>query len=134
MSDQSPAQETILIVEDDILLRMPIAQYLRDCGYRVIEAVSADEAMAILLHEATRVDVVFSAVEMPGAVEGFGLAKWIREHRPGLDVLLAGTLGRAVQGAKELCEQGPLPKPYDAMTVHDHIRRLLAARKSIPKP
>jgi len=134
MSDQSPAQETILIVEDDILLRMPIAQYLRDCGYRVIEAVSADEAMAILLHEATRVDVVFSAVEIPGAVEGFGLAKWIREHRPGLDVLLAGTLGRAVQGAKELCEQGPLPKPYDAMTVHDHIRRLLAARKSIPKP
>jgi DNA-binding NtrC family response regulator len=134
MSDQSPAQETILIVEDDILLRMPIAPYLRDCGYKVIEAVNADEAMAVLLHETTRVDIVFSAVEMPGAVEGFGLAKWIREHRPGLDVLLAGTLGRAVEGAKELCAQGPQPKPYDAETVHNHIRRLLAARKSLAKP
>lgn len=128
---QSPPQEAILIVEDDILLRMPIAQYLRDCGYKVIEAVNADGAMTVLLHETTRVDIVFTAVEMPGTVEGFGLAKWIREHRPGLDVLLAGTLGRAVEGAKELCEQGPLPRPYDAETVHNHIRRLLAARKAL---
>jgi CheY-like chemotaxis protein len=49
-------QETILVVEDDVLIRMPIAQYLRDCGYRVIEAVSADEAMTVLMHKETQVE------------------------------------------------------------------------------
>jgi DNA-binding NtrC family response regulator len=111
-------------------VRMPIAQYLRDCGYKVIEAVSADEAVAVLLHQKTVVDIVFSDIEMPGALDGFGLAKWIREHRPGLDVLLAGTVPRAVEQAKELCENGSIPKPYEAQAVHDHIRRMLAARQA----
>jgi CheY-like chemotaxis protein len=122
--------ETILVVEDDVLVRMPIAQYLRDCGYKVIEASNADEAMQALLHEEIVIDVVFSDIEMPGAVDGFGLARWIRQHRPGLDVLLAGTVPRAVQEAKELCAEGPVPKPYDAQLVHTRIRRLLAARSA----
>jgi YesN/AraC family two-component response regulator len=42
--------------------------------------VNAEEAMTVLLHEETVVDIVFSDIEMPGAVDGFGLAKWIREH------------------------------------------------------
>jgi len=126
----SNIQETILIVEDDVLVRMPIAQYLRDCGYKVIEAANADEAMTVLMHKETVVDIVFSDIEMPGTVDGFGLAKWIREHRPGLDVLLAGTVPRAVDQAKELCEQGSVPKPYEAQIVHNHIKRLLAARKA----
>lgn len=131
MNEKRNVPETILVVEDDVLVRMPIAQYLRDCGYKVIEAVNAEEAMAVLLHQETVVHLVFSDIEMPGAIDGFGLAKWIREHRPGLGVLLTGTVPRAVEHAKELCEEGPVPKPYEAYTVHDHIRRLLAARKGI---
>jgi DNA-binding NtrC family response regulator len=134
VTDKRKVQQTILVVEDDILVRMPIAQYLRDCGYKVIEASNSDEAMQVLLHQETSVDVVFSDIEMPGEVDGFGLSKWIRQHRPGLDVLLAGTVPRAVKNAKDLCEQGPVPKPYDVRVVHDHIRRLLAARKSAAKP
>jgi CheY-like chemotaxis protein len=64
-------QKTILVVEDDVLVRMPISQYLRDCGYRVIEAVNADEAMAVLLHRETPIDLVFSDIEMPGSIDGF---------------------------------------------------------------
>jgi DNA-binding NtrC family response regulator len=127
-------QETILVVEDDVLVRMPIAQYLRDCGYRVVEAVSADEAMTVLLHHELAIDIVFTDIEMPGSVDGFGLAKWIRDKRPGMDVILAGTLPRTIDAAKELCEAGSVPKPYDAQTVHNHIRRLLAARKPPGKP
>src|SRR5882724_10559614 len=130
MTAVASVQETILVVEDDVLIRMPIAEYLRDCGYRVIEAVSADEAMTVLMHKETVVDIVFSDIEMPGATDGFGLARWIREHRAGLDVLLAGTVPRAVENAKQLCEQGSVPKPYDSKIVHDHIKRLLAARKA----
>jgi DNA-binding NtrC family response regulator len=124
------SQEKVLVVEDDVLIRMPIAQYLRDCGYRVMEAANADEAMAVLQHEETNVDVVFSDIEMSGSVDGFELAKWIREHRPGVDVMLAGTVSRAVNAAKELCDANPLPKPYTSQAVHDRIRRLLAARKA----
>jgi DNA-binding NtrC family response regulator len=134
MTDEPAVQETILVVEDDVLVRMPIAQYLRDCGYKVIEAVSADEAMAVLLHREALVDVVFSDIEMPGSIDGFGLASWIRKHRPGLGIILAGTISRAVDSAKELCEAGSVPKPYEAQAVHNHIRRLLAARKAAQKP
>jgi DNA-binding NtrC family response regulator len=134
VSKQSEAQETILVVEDDVLIRMPIAQYLRDCGYRIIEAVNADEAMAVLSHRETVIDVVFSDIEMPGSADRFGLAKWIREHRAGMDVILAGTVPRTIDAAKELCESGSLPKPYEAQSVHNHIRRLLAARKVTGKP
>jgi CheY-like chemotaxis protein len=128
------SQETVLVVEDDVLVRMPIAQYLRDCGYRVIEAVNADEAMTVLSHEATRVDIVFSDIKMPGTVDGFGLANWIRQHRPGIDVLLTGTVARTVGTAQHLCAQAPVAKPYDAKSVHDHIRRLLAARVAAKPP
>src|SRR5215471_15662736 len=52
--------------------------------------------------------VVFSDIDMPGAVDGFELAKWIREHRPGLDVLLAGTVPPAPPKArKTFASEGP---------------------------
>jgi DNA-binding NtrC family response regulator len=133
VTEKPEAPETILVVEDDVLIRMPIAQYLRDCGYRVIETVNADEAMTVLLHRDTVVDIVFSDIEMPGTIDGFGLAKWIREHRSGTEIVLAGTVPRSVDAAKELCEAGPLPKPYEAQAVHDHIRRLLAVRRGAGK-
>ena len=50
-------------------MRMPISQYLRDCGYRVIEAANAQEAVTVLSHEETVVDVVFTDIEMPGALD-----------------------------------------------------------------
>jgi DNA-binding NtrC family response regulator len=131
MDDEHPnLQETILVVEDDVLVRMAIAQYLRDCGYRVLEAAHADEAMTVLLQVETKIDIVFSDIEMPGSIDGFGLSRWIRDNRPGLDVILAGTVPRAVNAAHDLCEASTVPKPYEPQAVHDHIRRLLASRKS----
>jgi DNA-binding NtrC family response regulator len=129
MTIAQAVQEAILLVEDDVLVR-PISHYLRDCGYKVIEAANADEAVTVLSHKETVIDLVFTDIEMPGGLDGFGLARWVREHRPGLDVILAGTLPRAVETAKKLCEEGPIPKPYDAKVVHNHIRRLLASRKA----
>jgi DNA-binding response OmpR family regulator len=129
MLAKTEVPETILVVEDDVLVRMPISQYLRDCGYKVIEAANADEAMTVLLHEETIIDIVFTDVEMPGTLDGFALARWVREHRPSVDVIMGGTLPRTVEQAKELCDGGPIPKPYDAQLVHNRIRRLLTARQ-----
>jgi DNA-binding response OmpR family regulator len=121
-------RETVLVVEDEVLLRLSIAAYLRDCGYRVIEAADADEAVLVLKQPDVDIDVLFTDIEMPGAMDGFGLAQWTRANRPGLDVILAGTAPRAVNAAANLCEDGPMPKPYESHLVLDRIRRLLAAR------
>jgi CheY-like chemotaxis protein len=124
----SAISETVLVVEDEVLLRLVIAEYLRNCGYRVIEAADADEAVLVLKQPDLVVDVLFSDIEMPGSMDGFALAQWSRSNRPGLEVILTGTVPRAVNAAANLCEEGPLPKPYEPQSVHDRIRRLLAAR------
>jgi DNA-binding NtrC family response regulator len=128
--DKPANQETILLVEDDVSIRTPISQYLRDCGYKVIEAVNANEAMTVLLDEETAINVVFSNVDMPSFTDAFGLSKWLREKRAGLEVILVATVPRAVNAAKELCDDGPLPKPYEPQALLDHIRRLSATRKA----
>ena len=120
--------ETVLVVEDEVLLRLVIAEYLRDCGYKVIEAADADEAVLVLKQPDLVVDVLFTDIEMPGSMDGFALAQWSRSNRPGLEVILTGNVPRAVNAAANLCEEGPLPKPYEPQSVHDRIRRLLAAR------
>ena len=60
------------------------------------------------------------------------IARLKEQHRltPGLAVILTGTVPRAVNAAKELCDDGPMPKPYEPRAVYDQIRRLLAARNA----
>jgi CheY-like chemotaxis protein len=127
-SEPAKIAETVLVVEDEVLIRLVIAEYLRDCGYKVIEAANADEAVLVLQQTERRIDVVFSDVEMPGSMDGFGLAQWVRANRPDIEVILAGSVARAVDAAADLCAGGSVPKPYEPQTVHDRIRRLLAGR------
>jgi response regulator RpfG family c-di-GMP phosphodiesterase len=123
------AIKTVLVLDGDALVRMPVVQYLRDCGYRVVEAATTEEAIAILQKTDIPVDLVLSEIEIPGSMNGFGFAQWARSVRPELQILLAGTPGRTDQNAAELCEAGPLlMKPYDHKIVLDRIKRLLAAR------
>lgn len=117
---------TVLVVEDEVLIRLSIADYLRECGYRVIETASAEEAITVLVESGRPVDVIFSDAEMPGAMDGFGLSKWARANRPGLPVILVGSPSGAANAAAELCEEGPqLSKPYEPQQLLDQIRRLL---------
>ena len=122
------AQDTVLVVEDEVFIRMVISDYLRSCGYKVIEAASADEALTVLQHLEVNVDVVFSDIEMPGSMDGFALSTWTRANRPGLEVILAGSVPRAAKAAAKLCDSGPVPKPYEPQAVVDRIRRLIGAR------
>ena len=123
-------RETVLVVDDEVLVRMVIAGYLRDCGYRVIEAASAEEARVVIEQdEEEAVKVVLSGVATGGDQGGFALAQWIRRRRLGCQVVLAGSPARAAQAAGDICEQGPmLGKPYEPQLVLDRIRRLMARR------
>jgi len=125
----SEQRQTILVVDDEVIIRTAISEYLRDCGYKVIEAASVDEAVLVLQQAEITVHIVLSDVEMPGASDGFALAQWVREHRPTLQVILAGSAARATKAAGELCNSGPmLAKPYDPQIVLDQIKRLLATK------
>jgi CheY-like chemotaxis protein len=126
------AVHTILIVEDEVLIRFDVADYLRACGYQVIEAVHATEALAVL-QSGRRVDLVFSDVQLPGSMDGFGLARWVRAHRPNIKVILTSGVIRSTEIARELCDEGPLEqKPYDPQQLLNRIRASLARVRQAP--
>jgi len=117
---------TILVVEDEVLVRLVIAEYLRECGYKVHEAAHAEEAMAVLQAPEVSIDIVFSDVVMPGAMDGFGLSRWVRDNHPGIEVLLTSSIDRSADLAGMLCEAGPmLEKPYEPHGVVDRIKQLI---------
>ncbi len=128
MSPENPRTETVLVIDDDVYVRLVISEYLRGCGYKVVECANADEALTVLRHSEIALDLVLSDLEMPGTVDGFSLATWIRKNRPGLDVVLTGNVRRAANAAKDLCDQGPTPQPEHPDLIIDRIRRLMAAR------
>lgn len=125
--DMAPDQpRTILVVEDDVLIRMDVSDYLRDCGWHVVEAGNATEAVTVLESD-TAVDLVFSDIQMPGAIDGFGLAAWVREHRPGLRIILTSGAVQRSEATASLCDEGPLGKPYDHDRLAERIRHHLEA-------
>lgn len=117
---------TVLIVEDEGLLRVALSHYLQECGFNVLEAVNGEEAIQILEKSGIAIDVVFSDVRMPGAVDGFALAQWVRRHRPGMAVILTSGDGKKAQAAIELCGNEPFfAKPYDLAAVVRRIREIV---------
>ena len=123
------APSTILVVEPDILVRMVIASYLRDCGYKVLEGVSAADVMTVL-GSGQKVDLVFSEVRPQGRVNGFGLARMLRDQYPDVDALLTSGVTRAADKARDLCEEGPLEKPYEPHEVARRINLLRERRRA----
>jgi DNA-binding response OmpR family regulator len=124
-----PAERpTLLMVESDVLVRQPIAEYLRECGYVVLETANTDEAV-IIIKETTTVDIVLADAQAPGKLDGFGLAKWIRVSHRRIKVILSGTVAKQAKEAGDLCEEGPhLMKPYHPQHLADRIKRALAER------
>jgi CheY-like chemotaxis protein len=123
MSEPRAPAETILFVEDEALVRMDMAEFLRECGYRVHEAANANEAIAALQAKFA-VDLVFTDINLPDGVDGVALAAWTLRNRPGVKVLV--TTGAGVRG--DLPEEvGPLlAKPYTGRDLLDRVRHALA--------
>jgi CheY-like chemotaxis protein len=120
---------SILIVDNDIVSRHVIADYLRHCGYSVVEAATSEEAYAALGEATLSIDVILCDVTGLGTQNCFELATWVRANRPELEVKLAGGVEMAAQTAAELCETGPhLKRPYEPSAVVDYVKRLRASR------
>jgi CheY-like chemotaxis protein len=121
------SKPVVLVVDDVLLVRMLIADSLRARGFEVIEAGSGEEAIRILEAEHP-VGAILSDVYMPAAeVDGLGLARWLRRHRPGLKLLLGSGVNPSLDTAESGLVDGPiLLKPYDYDKLETALRAALA--------
>lgn len=124
--------KTVVVAEPDVLIRMVIAEYLRDCGYRVIEAVSSKD-IDVLLEGHHIVHVVLADVSVDGDTGGFSVAARIRQTHPDVDVILTSGVAGAAEQSQTLCENGPIKKPYQAKDVESRIKFLLERRRASTK-
>jgi CheY-like chemotaxis protein len=110
----------LLIVEDEVLVRMMIADAARDAGYRVTEVHNADAALSYL-QSGRHVDLVFTDINMPGSLNGVELTKIVSAEYPDTRVIM--TSGRVPANAIQ--SVGPfISKPYtidDALAVIDRM-------------
>jgi CheY-like chemotaxis protein len=127
MSDQIKIVPiVVIVVEDEVLIRMVLTEALFEDGFDVLEATHAQEAIAILETEAPRVHALFTDVHMPGEVDGLGLVNHARAHWPWLSLLV--TSGRAYPKTSAMPKGTRfIPKPYELNHVIHNIRDMHAA-------
>jgi DNA-binding response OmpR family regulator len=118
------ATTTVMVVEPDVLVRMSISDFLRECGYRVIEAVKADEVWT-MIDAQVPLDIVFAEVNLSYESEGFSLARRLRQKQPNLDVILTSGIIDAAAKSSDLCGQSPIKKPYHPQQIVARIHLLL---------
>jgi DNA-binding NtrC family response regulator len=117
------ARATILVVEDETLIRMISVEMLEEAGFKVIEAESADEALQ-LLEDASDVQVLFTDIRMPGSMDGLELANLVHARWPNIRLLL--TSGHRTLSPADVPDDGRfVPKPYSLATVIDQIHEML---------
>lgn len=109
----------VLVVEDELLVRMVAVEFLGSIGYSVLEAGNAEEAIDILMDHP--LDLVFSDVQMPGVMDGNGLAEWVEINFPNVPIVL--TSGRSADQGHGV--GGLLRKPYDFETLKGRIDQAL---------
>jgi len=120
----APEPVSIMVVEDDILIRTAIADGLRATGLDVVEAASADEAWSFLLSGAS-VDLIFSDLQMPGSFDGIELARRVKENYP--DIIFVLTSGGV--SPENFEHDHFLQKPYQIATVVATITSFLASNE-----
>ena len=121
---QAPPPGTVLLVEDDDSVAAAVSAMLGELGYRVLRASDAAGALAMLEREARTVDLVFSDMVMPGAMDGAALAEAVLQRRPDLPVVLTTGFSEAAEAATRKGLR-LLPKPY---RIDELAAELAAAR------
>jgi CheY-like chemotaxis protein len=132
MKLSSPPISTVLLVEDDVILRLGLAEYLRSCGYRVIEAASLNEAQ-LVLEKGPAVHVLLADAQLEGPDRedrgaGFALSAWVKRNRPDITVVLTGGLASKTDAAAKLCQERD-GAPYDVGELKQRIEGMRARQR-----
>jgi len=112
----------VLVVEDELLLRLNAVSLLEEAGFGVLEAASADDAIA-LLESRQDIRIVFTDINMPGSMDGLRLAHAIRNRWPPIELVI--TSGQMRLRKEDMPERGHfLSKPYDPSELVETVRSL----------
>jgi CheY-like chemotaxis protein len=125
-ANPAAAERTILVVEDEVIIRLLICDVLRESGLRVVEAANADEALMYVKTDPT-VELVFSDVRMPGSMDGIELAHRLRLEFPHIAIVLASGHLLASDLEKETLL---FTKPYPVVETAAHIIAILDGKGS----
>jgi CheY-like chemotaxis protein len=115
---------TILIVEDEFLLREMIADHLREAGWNVLEAASGEDAL-IHLEVALAIDIVFTDIRLDGALNGWDVGEACRRKISDIPVIY--TTGLSIEPPRKVEGSIVLDKPYAPEQVQAVCERLTAA-------
>lgn len=116
---------TILLIDDEAVIRLSTAAMLEDAGYGVLEAADGSEALA-LLSSHPEISVVLTDVQMPGAIDGLDLVEIVQQDYPAIKSIVAS--GRSgLREARQSGAGGFLAKPYTAAAMHEALKKVLAA-------
>jgi CheY-like chemotaxis protein len=85
--ENSVVPAVVLVVEDEMLLRMRAVDMVEDVGYTSVEAVDADQAVAIL-ESRSDIALLFTDIQMPGSMDGLGLARSVHERWPPIKIIM----------------------------------------------
>jgi DNA-binding response OmpR family regulator len=118
---------TVLVVEDEVLIRLMVADALRAQGINVIEASNGDEALRVL-HSALPVQLLLTDIRMANELDGLALARAARAARPGLKLIVASSL--EPDDLAGLADAVFL-KPYNLSAIVDRIKSLLAEARHV---
>src|SRR5882672_2419547 len=86
-SEPAELPTNVLVVEDEMVLRMKAVDIVEDAGFTAIEAVNADEALAIL-ESRSDISLLFSDIQMPGSMDGLKLAHAVHDRWPSIKIVL----------------------------------------------
>jgi CheY-like chemotaxis protein len=109
-----------LVVDDEPLIRMDIADIISDAGYYVVEAATADEALAFL-EKYSSLQLLFKDVQTGGDLDGFELARKIAERWPNIEVIVASG-ARAPKEGKLPGNESFIRKPFSAETLLETLQ------------
>ncbi len=131
---------TVLVVEDELVLREMARDFLKDCGYRILEAGSGREALQVWSEHRTQIDLLLTDMKMPEGISGLDLAEKMILEQPTLRVIFTSGYSDDIVSPEVLERNNArfLPKPYSYTDLTRIVSECLAAKgpenASVPPP
>src|ERR1700712_3304323 len=98
-SGQSAVPRSVLVVEDEMLLRMRAIDIVEDAGFVAVEAVNADDSL-VILESRSDIELLFTDIQMPGSMDGLKLAYAVHERWPSIKIILVSGQLKLTDGDK----------------------------------
>jgi PAS domain S-box-containing protein len=126
-----PGNETVLVVEDEEMLRYPLVKLLHGAGYQTFAAADGSEALRLWCQRADELDLLITDMVMPGGMTGLELAEALTALRPALPVILTSGYSQELSSGDRQSKTGFrfLPKPYTPESLGKLIREVLDEAK-----